>query len=113
LVPVRRKRASDRRGKIKKRREALDLFARFVPLAFTDADPVFPEYVNLSPDEVDRYWEDWAVWRATGKKFLFRPGGLNDQDDRQMTAIMELDGLFSIVEALALKQRMESKDGES
>ena len=70
-----------------------------------------PEYVNLTNDDLELYRSVWTRWRATDRKFL--PSQLMAEPDRPLSVILELDGIYALIEKQILAEKAKENKTES
>jgi hypothetical protein len=59
-----------------------------------------PEFVNVSQEELDRYYLIWAWWNATGKTHLV--SDIMQEPYEAMAVVLEIDRIYEkIVEQLS------------
>jgi len=68
-----------------------------------DGPDDLPDYLDISIEEIERYWNIWVFWRATGKRVDFN-SGLMGFPKAAWDVIFLLDSLFSKIESQKSKK---------
>jgi len=55
-----------------------------------------PDYLDLSEEEINKYWGQWLLWRATGRRLDF--DAAQKVPARMLHVIMLLDDLYARLE---------------
>jgi hypothetical protein len=69
-------------------------------------DEELPDELNLSQEDLDTYWNIWALWRATDRRFL--PSQLMAEPERPLLVMLELDGAYAMIERQEAKRKSKS-----
>lgn len=64
-----------------------------------------PETLELTAEELENFWEIWTLWRATDRRFL--PSQLLAEPQRPLLVMIELDGVYALIERQIAKQEKE------
>jgi hypothetical protein len=91
----------------KKRRTADELYARLTTLVSDDERTSdLPDTVELTEDDIKKYYPIWVLWFATDRRFL--PSQLMAEPHEPLAAMLEIDTVFEKV----MEQFREQSDGE-
>lgn len=78
-------------------------------LAENGKDEDLPDTVSLTQNDLDYYWNLWTLWRGTDRRFL--PSQLLAEPERPLRVMLELDGIYAIVERQIAKQEKAKENG--
>lgn len=70
-----------------------------------------PDTVDLTTSDLELYWKLWTLWRATDRRFL--PSQLLNEPERPLHVMIELDGVYSLIERQVIKQSEDLKNGST
>lgn len=66
-----------------------------------------PEYVDLTQEDIEKYFEVWTIYRALDRKFL--PSQIMAEPMKPLSAMLELDSLYAIIEKQFLEEKRKQE----
>jgi hypothetical protein len=81
---------------------------RIRPLLPPDGDAdALPEFLSVSEAHVNRYWNEWLLYRASGHELTFTEA--HTLPGPMLNVFFELDGLFEKMSKQLEKERAKRK----
>jgi hypothetical protein len=99
------------RASQKKREEADKVYKRLIQILEVGPDEL-PDYLEIPIVEIEKYWNIWVFWRATGRRADLN-SALMDFPKMAWDVIFLLDGLFSKLESQQAKMKDKERKNEN